>query len=56
MTPPPFPVLSWFRKSWNWKAYAGMTEVWLTLVLVCLPLLIELVIEDLLFEGVLGIR
>jgi membrane-associated phospholipid phosphatase/protein-S-isoprenylcysteine O-methyltransferase Ste14 len=50
---PPLPRL---RKSWSWRTYAGMSEVWLTLALVCLPLLIEFVIEDLLFEGVLGIR
>jgi protein-S-isoprenylcysteine O-methyltransferase Ste14/membrane-associated phospholipid phosphatase len=56
---PPLSFLSpsRFRKSWNWKALsAARAEVWRTLVLVCLPLLISLVIEDFLFEGVLGIR
>jgi membrane-associated phospholipid phosphatase len=52
----PSSLLSRLGRSLRWKACAGMAEVWLTLILVCLPLLIELVIEDLLFEGVLGIR
>jgi len=43
------------RSSWNWKAYTGMAEIWITLVLVCLPFVIEYLVEDLLFEGLLGV-
>jgi hypothetical protein len=43
------------RGSWNWRVYVGTAEIWITLALVCLPFLIEVLVEDLLFEGLLGV-
>jgi len=41
--------------SWDWRIYAGTAEIWITLVLVCLPFVIEFLVEDLLFERLLGV-
>jgi protein-S-isoprenylcysteine O-methyltransferase Ste14 len=41
--------------SWNWGVYAGTAEICITLVLVCLPFVIEFLVEDLLFERLLGV-
>jgi membrane-associated phospholipid phosphatase/protein-S-isoprenylcysteine O-methyltransferase Ste14 len=42
------------RGLWSRKALATRADVWTTLVLICLPVLIELFLEDFLFEHVLG--
>jgi len=43
------------RHHWNWRAYRLTGEGQITLLLLTLPWVIELVIEDFLFEGILGI-
>jgi len=54
-----FPSLrSWllprYNRKWSWKAYLKTGEIWITPLLISLPLLIELM-EDLVFERMLGI-
>jgi len=39
----------------NWKAYLSTRESWITLALLSLPFLIELIIEDFVFESLLGV-
>jgi len=39
----------------NWKVYLSTRESWITLALLSLPLLIELIIEDFVFESLLGV-
>jgi len=41
--------------SWNWRVYVGTAEICITLMLVCLPFVIEFLVEDLLFERLLGV-
>jgi len=42
-------------RKWNWKVCLSTRESWITLVLLSLPLLIELIIEDFVFESLLGV-
>jgi protein-S-isoprenylcysteine O-methyltransferase Ste14/membrane-associated phospholipid phosphatase len=41
-------------RKWHWKTYLSTSEPIVTLMLLCVPLIIEL-IEELVFEGMLGI-
>lgn len=40
--------------NWSWKVYLRTGEIWITALLLSLPFAIELIIEDLVFEGILG--
>lgn len=42
------------RGSWSWSVRPRAAAIWTTLALVCLPWVIELLVEDFLFERVLG--
>jgi protein-S-isoprenylcysteine O-methyltransferase Ste14 len=43
------------NRKWSWKVYLRTGEIWVTPLLISLPLLIELM-EDLIFEGMLGVQ
>jgi protein-S-isoprenylcysteine O-methyltransferase Ste14/membrane-associated phospholipid phosphatase len=41
-------------RNWSWKIYLSTHEARVTPMLLCLPIFIELLIEDFVFEGILG--
>lgn len=54
---PLLPNWSFLRPThnWSWKVYLKTGEVWVTAVLLSLPLMIELIIGDFVFDDILGI-